>query len=217
MDFSDTQTYIVSDLGGLKRFLNQGLYLRIEEEKVGNKVWGGKCLDAKCFWTHTLTFDILGPVMACSFRWRHRGQTQPNCKREESRERKRSELIVYFPLTHKCGHPRQTPQKKTSGNELMDLLKRHIEKSWIVPRMGLTEELQLPNSNHLSCSSLHYTVTMYVIVHYQSIYLYLSPWGNWFAAQSQVILSFFQVISTWHDTETPTDILIDKPLHRATD
>ncbi|XP_044052300.1 leucine-rich repeat-containing protein 43-like isoform X2 [Siniperca chuatsi] len=34
MDFSDTQTYIVSDLGGLKRFLNQGLYLRIEEEKV---------------------------------------------------------------------------------------------------------------------------------------------------------------------------------------
>ncbi|XP_071339131.1 leucine-rich repeat-containing protein 43-like isoform X2 [Trachinotus anak] len=34
MDFSDTQKYIVSDLGGLKKFLNQGLYLRIEEEKV---------------------------------------------------------------------------------------------------------------------------------------------------------------------------------------
>nr|XP_046243473.1 leucine-rich repeat-containing protein 43-like [Scatophagus argus] len=34
MDFSDTQTYIVHDLGGLKRFLNQGLDLRIEEEKV---------------------------------------------------------------------------------------------------------------------------------------------------------------------------------------
>lgn len=34
MDFSDTQTYTVSDLEGLKRFLNQGLYLRIEEEKV---------------------------------------------------------------------------------------------------------------------------------------------------------------------------------------
>ncbi|KAM9360668.1 leucine-rich repeat-containing protein 43-like [Symphorus nematophorus] len=34
MEFSDTQTYIVTDLGGLKRFLNQGLYLRIEEEKV---------------------------------------------------------------------------------------------------------------------------------------------------------------------------------------
>ncbi|XP_078027196.1 leucine-rich repeat-containing protein 43-like [Epinephelus lanceolatus] len=34
MDFSDTQTYIVSDLGGLKRFFNQGLYLTLEEEKV---------------------------------------------------------------------------------------------------------------------------------------------------------------------------------------
>ncbi|XP_023266407.1 leucine-rich repeat-containing protein 43-like [Seriola lalandi dorsalis] len=34
MDFSDAQMYIVSDLGGLKKFLNQGLYVRIEEEKV---------------------------------------------------------------------------------------------------------------------------------------------------------------------------------------
>ncbi|XP_051278476.1 leucine-rich repeat-containing protein 43-like isoform X2 [Dicentrarchus labrax] len=34
MDVSDTQTYIVKDLSGLKRFLNQGLYLSIEEEKV---------------------------------------------------------------------------------------------------------------------------------------------------------------------------------------
>ncbi|XP_029294705.1 leucine-rich repeat-containing protein 43-like [Cottoperca gobio] len=34
MDFSDTQTHVVSDLGGLKRFFNQGLYLTIEEEKV---------------------------------------------------------------------------------------------------------------------------------------------------------------------------------------
>ncbi|XP_070759923.1 leucine-rich repeat-containing protein 43-like [Enoplosus armatus] len=34
MDFSDAQTYIVSDLGGLKRFLNRGLHLSIEEEKV---------------------------------------------------------------------------------------------------------------------------------------------------------------------------------------
>ncbi len=34
MDFSDTQTYIVSDLESLKRFLNRGLHLRIEEEKV---------------------------------------------------------------------------------------------------------------------------------------------------------------------------------------
>ncbi|KAM8887236.1 leucine-rich repeat-containing protein 43-like isoform 3-T3 [Spinachia spinachia] len=34
MDFRDTQTYIVTDLGGLKRFLNQGFYLTIEEEKV---------------------------------------------------------------------------------------------------------------------------------------------------------------------------------------
>ncbi|XP_040012257.1 LOW QUALITY PROTEIN: leucine-rich repeat-containing protein 43-like [Xiphias gladius] len=34
MDFSDTQRYIVSDLEGLKKFLSQGLHLRIEEEKV---------------------------------------------------------------------------------------------------------------------------------------------------------------------------------------
>lgn len=34
MDFSDTQTYTVCDLEGLKRFLHHGLYLRIEEEKV---------------------------------------------------------------------------------------------------------------------------------------------------------------------------------------
>uniref|UniRef100_A0A8C2Z237 Uncharacterized protein n=1 Tax=Cyclopterus lumpus TaxID=8103 RepID=A0A8C2Z237_CYCLU len=38
MDFSHTQTYIVSDLGGLKRFFNRGLYLTIEEEKV-KKTW----------------------------------------------------------------------------------------------------------------------------------------------------------------------------------
>ncbi|XP_070819956.1 leucine-rich repeat-containing protein 43-like [Chaetodon trifascialis] len=34
IDFSDTQTHIVRDLRGFKRFLNQGLYLSIEEEKV---------------------------------------------------------------------------------------------------------------------------------------------------------------------------------------
>ncbi|XP_018523958.1 leucine-rich repeat-containing protein 43 isoform X1 [Lates calcarifer] len=34
MDFSDTHMFIVSDLGGLKKFLNQGLNLTIEEEKV---------------------------------------------------------------------------------------------------------------------------------------------------------------------------------------
>ncbi|XP_075955398.1 leucine-rich repeat-containing protein 43-like [Anarhichas minor] len=34
MDFSHTHTYIVGDLGGLKRFFNKGLYLTIEEEKV---------------------------------------------------------------------------------------------------------------------------------------------------------------------------------------
>ncbi|XP_069379812.1 leucine-rich repeat-containing protein 43 isoform X2 [Paralichthys olivaceus] len=34
MDFSDTQVHTVSDLGGLKKFLNHGLYLRVEEEKV---------------------------------------------------------------------------------------------------------------------------------------------------------------------------------------
>ncbi|XP_070689491.1 leucine-rich repeat-containing protein 43-like [Pempheris klunzingeri] len=34
MDFTDSQSHVVRDLGGLKRFLNRGLYLRIEEEKV---------------------------------------------------------------------------------------------------------------------------------------------------------------------------------------
>ncbi|XP_062273837.1 leucine-rich repeat-containing protein 43-like [Scomber scombrus] len=34
MDFSDTQTFIVSDLQSFKKFLNQGFYLRIVEEKV---------------------------------------------------------------------------------------------------------------------------------------------------------------------------------------
>ncbi|XP_034548659.1 leucine-rich repeat-containing protein 43-like [Notolabrus celidotus] len=34
MDFSNTQTHIVSDLGRLKRFFNEGLHLRIEEEKI---------------------------------------------------------------------------------------------------------------------------------------------------------------------------------------
>ncbi|KAG7223410.1 hypothetical protein INR49_015513 [Caranx melampygus] len=34
MDFSDTQMYVISDLGGLKQFFNQGLYVSIEEEKV---------------------------------------------------------------------------------------------------------------------------------------------------------------------------------------
>ncbi|KAK2902067.1 hypothetical protein Q8A73_011813 [Channa argus] len=34
MDFADTKTYIVSDLGALKKFLSQGLYLCLEEEKV---------------------------------------------------------------------------------------------------------------------------------------------------------------------------------------
>ncbi|KAM4577102.1 leucine-rich repeat-containing protein 43-like [Odontesthes bonariensis] len=34
VDFSDTQTYLVSSLEDLKKFLNHGLYLRLEEEKV---------------------------------------------------------------------------------------------------------------------------------------------------------------------------------------
>ncbi|XP_060927166.1 leucine-rich repeat-containing protein 43-like [Limanda limanda] len=34
MDFSDTQVHTGSDLGGLKKFLNRGLSLRVEEEKV---------------------------------------------------------------------------------------------------------------------------------------------------------------------------------------
>ncbi|XP_008288081.1 leucine-rich repeat-containing protein 43 [Stegastes partitus] len=34
IDFSDAQTYVVSSLGDLKKFLNQGLFLRLEEEKV---------------------------------------------------------------------------------------------------------------------------------------------------------------------------------------
>ncbi|KAM3611060.1 uncharacterized protein V6R79_012922 [Siganus canaliculatus] len=34
MNFEDTQTHVVSDLGGFKRFLKQGLSLRIEEEKI---------------------------------------------------------------------------------------------------------------------------------------------------------------------------------------
>ncbi|XP_032372974.1 leucine-rich repeat-containing protein 43 isoform X2 [Etheostoma spectabile] len=34
MAVSDSQTFIVSDLGGLKRFFNRGLYLTIKEEKV---------------------------------------------------------------------------------------------------------------------------------------------------------------------------------------
>nr|XP_040051436.1 leucine-rich repeat-containing protein 43-like isoform X1 [Gasterosteus aculeatus aculeatus] len=34
MDFSHTQTYIVTHLGDLKRFFNRGFYLTIEEEKV---------------------------------------------------------------------------------------------------------------------------------------------------------------------------------------
>ncbi|XP_029018535.1 leucine-rich repeat-containing protein 43-like isoform X2 [Betta splendens] len=37
MDFSDTQTYTVSDLGALKRFFNQGVRLSIEEEKSSIK------------------------------------------------------------------------------------------------------------------------------------------------------------------------------------
>ncbi|XP_035022256.2 leucine-rich repeat-containing protein 43 [Hippoglossus stenolepis] len=34
MDFSDTHVHTGRDLGGLKKFLNRGLYLRVEEEKV---------------------------------------------------------------------------------------------------------------------------------------------------------------------------------------
>ncbi|KAM7391958.1 hypothetical protein PAMP_022604 [Pampus punctatissimus] len=34
MNFCDTQTYIIRDLGSFKKFLNQGFNLRIEEEKV---------------------------------------------------------------------------------------------------------------------------------------------------------------------------------------
>lgn len=46
MDFSDTHMFIVSDLGGLKKFLNQGLNLTIEEEKV-QKI-GFKGLNIRC-------------------------------------------------------------------------------------------------------------------------------------------------------------------------
>lgn len=80
MDFSDTQTHNITDLRGLKRFLNQGFYLGIEEEKVPkNKLWGGSFSLAKRERAHILALDVLGPVMACSFRRRHNVQDQPNC------------------------------------------------------------------------------------------------------------------------------------------
>lgn len=68
MDFSDTQMYTVSDLRGLKKFLNQGVHLTIEEEKVQKiKFEGVKHVNSKCARTHILVFVILGLIMACSF------------------------------------------------------------------------------------------------------------------------------------------------------
>lgn len=61
MDFSDTQKYVISDLGGLKKFFNQGLYVSIEEEKVKNKerLWDLTFTWKMCqmwFICHWLTF-----------------------------------------------------------------------------------------------------------------------------------------------------------------
>lgn len=62
MDFKDTQTHIVTDLEGLKRFFNQGLDLRIEEEKVQKRRVDGVNIKMQnvlglIFWH--LTFQIL--------------------------------------------------------------------------------------------------------------------------------------------------------------
>lgn len=84
IDFSNTKTHVMSDLGGLKRFFNQGLYLTIVEEKV---TWvNSRCLDASTsVRTHFRASDVLGSVMACSL-WRRPGaQTLPDCERKERR------------------------------------------------------------------------------------------------------------------------------------
>lgn len=62
MDFSDTQTYTVCDLEGLKRFLHHGLYLRIQEEKVQKIKFEGANVKRQnvlglIFWH--LTFQVL--------------------------------------------------------------------------------------------------------------------------------------------------------------
>lgn len=65
MDFRDAQIYVISDLGGLKRFFNQGLNLKIEEEKVHKRGLGSNVhLKAENLRTHILAFNYLGPVMA---------------------------------------------------------------------------------------------------------------------------------------------------------
>ncbi|XP_030000064.1 leucine-rich repeat-containing protein 43-like [Sphaeramia orbicularis] len=104
MDFRDTQTYVVSDLGGFKSFLNQGMSLRIEEEKVlswpaaPEETKGGKGKEA--------------PVKSSSIK----------DKSKDKKRRSVAELVHDTPIRRTVGSIHVPLQSLVKGGQKVDML-----------------------------------------------------------------------------------------------
>ncbi|XP_071339130.1 leucine-rich repeat-containing protein 43-like isoform X1 [Trachinotus anak] len=116
MDFSDTQKYIVSDLGGLKKFLNQGLYLRIEEEKVLS--WPAASED----------IPVAKPSRTVKEKKGGKGKESPiksGSTKDKSKDKKKKsvpELVQDAPIRRSLGSVHIPLQSLVKGDHKVDIL-----------------------------------------------------------------------------------------------
>ncbi|XP_041854487.1 leucine-rich repeat-containing protein 43-like [Melanotaenia boesemani] len=116
MDFSDTQTYVVSSLGDFRKFLHQGLYLRLEEEKVLS--WPAVPKDA----------PVAKPSQAVKEKKSGKGK-EPQVKsastKDKSKDKKRKsvpELIQDAPIRRVIGSAYVPLQSLVKGGQKVNVL-----------------------------------------------------------------------------------------------
>ncbi|XP_042276405.1 leucine-rich repeat-containing protein 43-like [Thunnus maccoyii] len=116
MDFSDTQTYIVSDLGSFKKFLNQGLCLRIEVEKVLS--WPAASEDA----------PVAKPSQNAKEKKGGKGKESPvksGSNKDKSKDKKKksvTELVHDAPVRRILGSVHVPLQSLVKGGQKVDVL-----------------------------------------------------------------------------------------------
>ncbi|XP_040897934.1 leucine-rich repeat-containing protein 43-like [Toxotes jaculatrix] len=116
MDFSDTQTYIVSDLGSFKKFLNRGLYLRVEEEKVLS--WPAASQD----------IAVTQPGRTVKEKKSGKGKESPiksGSTREKSKDKKKKaipELVQDAPIRRSLGSVHIPLQSLVKGDHKVNVL-----------------------------------------------------------------------------------------------
>ncbi|XP_036954192.1 leucine-rich repeat-containing protein 43-like isoform X1 [Acanthopagrus latus] len=111
MDFSDTRTYNISDLRGLKRFLNQGFYLRIEEEKV--LAWPA------------VSEDVKSSQTAKEKKGRKESAIKSGSTKDKSKDKKKKsvpELVQDTPVRRLLGSVHVPLQSLVKGGEKVDVL-----------------------------------------------------------------------------------------------